>query len=315
MAFRTELKLKPLDFSISHSDELFFLGSCFAENIGQYFESYKFKSNINPLGIIYHPIGLKKLVDVALCENFKPHKRAFYNNGLWSHFDAHSRLSRPDKNDFFDTLQQAKIIAKYNIENANIIFITLGTAWVYRHLESNQIVANCHKLPQKHFEKQLLSLEETQKALSDTINQIMEINPDVNIVFTLSPVRHLKDGFVNNQMSKSILHLAIQNTTYNFDQAVYFPSYELLLDDLREYRFYNNDMLHPSDLALDYIWSKLSDVFFSDLTKSTLLQIDKINKRLNHRFYSPNVEASQKFKLKTQKLIEELETKTLLKMF
>ena len=315
MDFRTELKLKHYDFKISLHDRLFFLGSCFAENMGCYFDGYKFKSTINPFGILYHPLAVKKSVKIALDQSFNPLESAFYFNRVWSHFDAHSKLSSPDKNDLINALQQAKLKTNNNIKNANVIFITLGTAWVYRHIESNQIVANCHKLPQQNFVKELLSLEEIQKALSDTLNQILKVNPDVKIVFTVSPVRHLKDGFVNNQISKSTLHLGIQNILKKFNQVVYFPSYELLLDDLRDYRFYKNDSVHPSDLALDYIWSKLSDAFFDDMTKSTLVEVEKINKRLNHRFFDSESDAAKEFKQKTQKLIQELETKISLKIF
>ncbi|MBS3738916.1 GSCFA domain-containing protein [Mesohalobacter halotolerans] len=315
MDFRTELKLKPYDFTISLNDRLFFLGSCFAENLGSYFDEYKFKSTINPFGILYHPLAVKKSVEIALDKSFNPLESAFYFNGIWSHLDAHSKLSSPNKNDLIHAIQQAKVKTIDNIKNANVIFITLGTAWVYRYIENNQIVANCHKLPQQYFKKELLSLEETQKSLSDTANQILKVNPDVKIVFTLSPVRHLKDGFINNQVSKSTLHIGIQSIVKKIDQAFYFPSYELLLDDLRDYRFFKNDKVHPSDLALDYIWSKVIDTFFDDITKSTLIEVEKISKRLNHRFFDSESEAAQKFKQKTQKLIQELETKISLKLF
>lgn len=309
MKFRTEFNLKPVDFSISHVDKLFFLGSCFAENIGQCFKDYKFKTTINPFGILYHPLAIKNSVDIALNENFEPSKHMFCYNEIWSHYDAHSKLSKNNKTELIKALQQAKSETKDCLENANIVFITLGTAWVYRNSELDHVVANCHKLPQKNFIKEILSLNQVQEALSDIVNQTSTINPKVKIIFTLSPVRHLKDGFVDNQLSKSILHLAIQNTVKRYNQAAYFPSYELLLDDLRDYRYYKNDMLHPNDLAIDYIWSKVSDMFFNDITRGNLITIEKITKRLNHRFFNPKNESSLKFNQETKRLIGELESK------
>ncbi|RRO20862.1 GSCFA domain-containing protein [Flavobacteriaceae bacterium 14752] len=315
MKLRTELALRPFDFSMSHKDKIFFIGSCFAENIGNRFLYNKFNTRINPFGILYHPLAIKKSVDIALNENFDVSVDTFQFNELWSHFDSHSKLSRPNKNDFIDVLQKARLSTKQNIESANFIFITLGTAWVYRHIERDRIVANCHKLPQKYFSKELLTLEVVQDALSDLVSQISKVNPEVKFIFTLSPVRHLKDGFVNNQLSKSILHLAIQSTVNSFKQAFYFPSYELLLDDLRDYRFYKNDLLHPNDLALDYIWSKVNEVFFRENTRSVLKQIDVISKRLNHRFFNPESEASIKFNQHTERLIQDLENKISIKLF
>ncbi len=315
MIFRTEFKLKPFDFSISYNDKLFFLGSCFAENMGNRFTQNKFNTTINPFGVLYHPLAIKKCIDIAQSNNFDVSGGTFQFNELWSHFDSHSKLSRSDKNQFIDALQQARLNTKQNIERANFIFITLGTAWVYRHIEYDRIVANCHKLPQKYFNKELLSLEIIQNALSNLVNQISKVNPEVKFIFTLSPVRHLKDGFVNNQLSKSILYVAIQNTVNSFKQVVYFPSYELLIDDLRDYRFYKNDLLHPNDLALDYVWSKVNEVFFQENTRSVLKQIDVVNKRLNHQFFNPESEASIKFNQYTEKLIQDLETKISNKLF
>ena len=306
MNFRTEFKLKPGQNQITYKHKLLFLGSCFAENIGKYFEYYRFDIQINPFGILYHPSAIKRVIDIALNADYDPYKSSFKHAELWSNFDAHSSLSSLYEKQLISNLNSAQQQTQKSIEYSDFIFITLGTAWVYKHLENNIIVNNCHKLPQKQFEKQLMTLSEVENTLSEIIQKIKHINPNVTVIFTLSPVRHLKDGFVENQRSKSTLHLGIQNVLENFKNTYYFPSYELLLDDLRDYRFYDKDQIHPNTVALDYIWSKLNTVFFSDQTQHLTEKIDAINKRMNHKLFNPESKDSLAFKRKTEDLIDKI---------
>lgn len=306
MNFRKEFKLEPSDLNIKYKDKLFFLGSCFAENISTYFENYKFQVSKNPFGIIYNPLAVERIIEIASAKIYKPHENSFEHNDLWSSFDAHSSLSNPDKEKHLQNLRNARLKTKHALVSSQVIFVSLGTAWIYKHLASQNYVANCHKLPQKQFHKQLLDLGTCTSVLKRIIKKIIALNEDVKIVFTLSPVRHLKDGFIENQQSKSTLHLAIQKSCSFNDNVFYFPSYEILLDDLRDYRFYTSDFLHPNELALDYIWEKLNVAFFEEKTSQDLIKVDKIKKRLAHRFFNPASKDSQRFKTKTQQQIEEL---------
>ncbi len=306
MDFRTEFKLKPFRKSISYKDKLLFLGSCFAENISIYFEQNRFQVNKNPLGILYHPVAINRLLDMALNKNHDPNEFSFNHAGLWSNFDAHSSLSKSKKQELTKTLENAVSETEQLVKQSHFIFITLGSAWVYKLIDNNKIVANCHKLPQNQFKKEFLNLESVENTLDEIVNKVNQVNPDAEIIFTVSPVRHLKDGFINNQMSKAVLHLAIQNYIKKHNNTHYFPSYELVLDDLRDYRFYKNDLLHPNSLALDYIWSKIQEVYFNDKTKALLKQVDVINKRLKHRFFNPNSQDSSAFVAKTDGMIKQL---------
>jgi hypothetical protein len=303
LEFKTTFKIPSSKDKISYADNLLFLGSCFAENISAYFENYKFQVTKNPFGIIYNPHAINRIIDIALNHDYQPEAYSFENNGIWSNFDTHSSLSSIKKEELILNLSQAKSKTHETLKKSNYIFISLGTAWIYKHIELDRYVANCHKIPQKHFQKQLLDLNTTHSILTKLINSISTVNSNAKIIFTLSPVRHLKDGFIENQQSKSILHLAIQEAVNSFKNVSYFPSYELLLDDLRDYRFYDSDFLHPNKLALDYIWSKLQMAFFDDNTLKTLAQVDKINKRLSHRHFYPESDEAMRFDTQTQNLI------------
>jgi hypothetical protein len=306
MDFRKEFKIEPFDLSITYKDRLFFLGSCFAENISTYFENYKFQVSKNPFGIIYSPSAIERIIEIAIDQTDLPEKNSFKHNDLWSSFDSHSSLSHHDKDNHIQNLRNARLRTRDALQSSQVIFISLGTAWVYKDKVSQNYVANCHKLPQRNFHKELLNLETTTSILKRIIDKISALNKDIKIVFTLSPVRHLKDGFIENQQSKSILHLAIQESLSVGKNVFYFPSYEILLDDLRDYRFYASDFLHPNELALNYIWDKLIIAFFDEGTTRDLIKVEKIKKRLAHRFFNPESKDSQSFKRKTEQQIEEL---------
>jgi len=306
MDFRKEFNIKSSDLKITYNDKLFFIGSCFAENISVYFEDYKFQVSKNPFGIIYNPKAIERIIEIATGHTYNPEENCFEHNDQWSSFDAHSSLSSPKKEMHFNNLKKARSETNKALVSAQFIFISLGTAWLYKHVSSNKYVANCHKLPQKQFKKELLDLETATSALNNIVKNILMLNKEAKIVFTLSPVRHLRDGFVENQQSKSTLHLAIQQCLNQNKSAFYFPSYELLLDDLRDYRFYASDFLHPNKLALDYIWEKISIAFFDEKTSQNLAKVDKIKKRLSHRFFNSESKDSQNFKAQTQLQIEEL---------
>lgn len=307
MDFRTEFKIKPFKHKITYNDKVLFIGSCFAENISGYFKTSGFQVEVNPFGILYHPKAIERSINIALDPNYNPEKFTFEHQGIWSNFDAHSSISATSNTALLENLIHSKRKTEQALKTSNFVFISLGTAWVYKHDKDDKIAANCHKLPQNLFSKQILDLETVKHSLENIINDIRSFNSKARIIFTLSPVRHLKDGFIENQISKSTLNLAIHEVINRHDCCDYFPSYELLLDDLRDYRFYDKDMVHPNAIALDYMWKKLTEVVFDNHTLSTLKKVNSINTRLEHRFFNPNSEASIRFKEKTEELIKSLQ--------
>lgn len=303
MKFKTTFDPKSFPFNVGYNDKLLFLGSCFAENISAYFERFKFQVVKNPFGILYNPNAIYKSIDLSIHSAIPITENSFEYNGVWSNFNTHSILSSVSIAEHFSKLEKAKSDLSKALKESNFIFISLGTAWIYKHIALNEYVANCHKMPQNHFKKELLDFDTVNSIINKIIENISALRPDAKIVFTLSPVRHLKDGFVENQMSKSTLHLAIQQATNNYEQAFYFPSYEFLLDDLRDYRYYASDFVHPNQMALDYIWTKIEKLFFEDNTLKLMDKVDKINKRLAHRFFNPKHTEAIDFQNKTEDLI------------
>lgn len=307
MNLQTQIPLeKEARNPISYDSKVFLLGSCFSENIGNKLEYFRFQSQQNPFGILFHPKAIEKLITDAINERVFTEKEIFLLNEQWHCFDAHSNLSSPNKEELLTNLNHAIQTTKQQLKESTHIIITLGTAWVYRHVESDQIVANCHKVPQKKFLKELLSVDEITESLEAIISIIREINPVANFIFTVSPVRHLKDGFVQNQQSKAHLIAAIQQVVEPRKKNYYFPSYEIMMDELRDYRFYKEDMIHPNPTAINYIWDKFVSTWFSEDSLSITEKVDKIQKGLQHKPFNPDSEAHQKFLTKIEEDINSL---------
>lgn len=277
------------------------MGSCFSENIGKKLEYYKFQTLQNPFGILFHPLAIENLIQKALGQYEYSEGDIFQSDGRWHCFDAHSELTSGSKEVLLKGLNDALMNTANALKEASHIMITLGTAWVYEHKERNTIVANCHKVPQKEFSKKLLSPAEIESSLQNVMALIQKVNPNVQIIFTISPVRHLKDGFVENQRSKSVLISAIHATIGVPPlgaRGLYFPSYEIMMDELRDYRFYKEDMVHPNALAIDYIWEKFRSVWISEQACEAMAKVAEIQKGLAHRPFDEKSDAHQKF-LKT----------------
>jgi hypothetical protein len=279
------------------------LGSCFAENMAVKFDYFKFENICNPFGIIFNPVSIEKIIHKAVNQKLFTEKDLFFHNERWHCFDVHSDLSNPDKEDLISNLNAIIISTKQQLQEASHIIITYGTSWVYRNIATDMIVANCHKLPQASFSKEILSIETIKKSMQNTLDLIQKINPTVNFIFTVSPVRHLKDGFVENQLSKAHLiaaiHKVLQVPPLGAEGA-YFPSYEIMMDELRDYRFYAEDMLHPSQLAIDYIWERFSETTISEESHLIMNEVETIQKGLTHRPFNPNSESHQQFLSKLQ---------------
>lgn len=307
MQFRTAITISESQFPIDYHSEILSLGSCFAVNIAAKLDYYKFKNNCNPFGIIFNPVSIEKLTEKVVNKQYFTEKDIFFHNDLWHCFEVHSELSNPDKEVFLSLLNQLINSTHEQITKSTHFQITYGTAWVYRNIESQEIVANCHKVPQKQFTKEILSVETIQTSIQNTIRLIQSLNPEAKFVLTVSPVRHIKDGFVENNLSKAHLISAIHSThnsqliTYN-----YFPSYEIMMDDLRDYRFYAEDMLHPNQVAIDYIWQRFKETFISKTAFAIMDEVEGIQKGLSHRSFNPESESHQKFVAKLQARITKL---------
>lgn len=295
MTFQISIPIHKSDFLIDYSSKLVSFGSCFAENMGDKFDYFKFSTITNPFGIIFNPISLEKIIFRSINKKYFTEKDIFYHNEAWHCYEVHSELSNPEKEEFLTTLNQLIDTTNWHIEKATHCLITLGTSWVYKHIESDAIVANCHKVPQKQFVKELLSVADIQASINNIISEIQSINPNAKFIFTVSPVRHIKDGFVENNVSKSHLIIAIYHFLSKTTSSIYFPSYEIMMDELRDYRFYAEDMLHPNQTAIDYIWMKFSENYINETEFETMQHVSEIQKSLSHRPFNPNSESHLKF--------------------
>ncbi|MFK2821189.1 GSCFA domain-containing protein [Flavobacteriaceae sp. LMIT009] len=308
MNFRTKISLsKQSHGQISYDSNLLLLGSCFAENIGCKLEYFKFQSSVNPFGILFHPIAIEKLILKAINEENFTEEDIFYLNERWHCFNAHSSLSANSKEELLESLNKALNTLNQQLNNSTHIIITLGSAWVYRYIETNSIVTNCHKVPQKKFIKELLSVEDIVESLDSIVSLVKNVNADASIVFTVSPVRHLKDGFVENNRSKSHLLSAVHQVVEPRRVLYYFPSYEIMMDELRDYRFYEEDMIHPNALAIDYIWERFKEVCISEQSFSTMDDVETIQKGLSHKPFNPESEQHQKFLANLEKKRENIQ--------
>lgn len=307
MQFRTQIPLSKTNNPIDYNSKVLSFGSCFAENMADKFDYFKFQNETNPFGIIFNPVSIEKIIDSAVHEKWFTEKDVFFHNERWHSFDVHSDLSNSDRQELLETLNKAISETHKQLKEATHIIITYGTSWIYRNLESEQIVANCHKVPQKQFLKELLSVDAIEKSIQNIINLIQTLNSDINFIFTISPVRHIKDGFAENQLSKShlfaALHQVLKTHNSKFITADYFPSYEIMMDELRDYRFYGEDMLHPNSVAIDYIWHKFSENYIAENAISIMNEIEEIQKSLRHRSFNPESEQHQKFLAKLQQRI------------
>lgn len=284
---------------IDYDSEVVSLGSCFAVNMAEKLDYFQFRQTVNPFGILFHPVAIEKFMGFAASEKRFSKTDIFCHNERWHSFDAHSDLSDPDQARLLDNLNSAAMRACTQLKNATHVIITYGTAWVYRDKASGNLVANCHKVPQSHFSKTILSVGEIQQSIENTIAIIQKVNPKAQIIFTVSPVRHLKDGFAENQRSKANLISALHHVLQN-QSAVYFPSYEIVMDELRDYRFYAEDMIHPNAVAIDYIWQRFSETHISEAVYPVMEKVAGIRKGLAHRSFHAGSESHKQFLAKLQ---------------
>ena len=295
--------------SIDHSDQILMMGSCFSEHIGKKLIDRKFNVVLNPFGILYHPLAISKALTRLIDNNpftmydlrmEEDRYVSFYHHGKFNHSEPLIMLKRI--NESFDKGRKQLLEADY-------LFITWGTAFGYSHIESKgQIVANCHKIPGKFFDKSLVMPKKIIETYLELFKSIKQLNPTLKIILTVSPVKHLKDGLVNNNLSKSVLLLAAHQLKNEADNVSYFPAYELITDDLRDYRFFAKDMAHPSEEAIEYVWDYFKGSFWDDSTNLLSKRVESVLNALQHRSLHPENKAHQVFVKSVKFKIAELET-------
>ena len=308
MNFCTKVDLPATDFKIDYNSRLAFFGSCFTDNISAQFTERKFHVLVNPFGTVYNPVSLESQIKAITDGKVFGENDVFKDercDGLWHCWDAHSSLSAHAREECVDKLNAATTQARDFLRKADAVFITLGTAFVYYLKDSGKPVSNCHRQDPNLFTRRMISVDEATEAICETIASIRQLNPHAHIVFTVSPLRHMSDGAHSNNLSKATLQLAIHNALEK-TAAEYFPSYEIVMDELRDYRFYAEDMIHLSKTAEDYIFERMVETYYDSITRENIAKVEKFLKMANHRIQDENSPATQEFKEKLAKQAAEL---------
>lgn len=304
MKLYTSVDIAPSPKKIDYNDKILLLGSCFADNIGTKFGEYYFQTTVNPYGTLYNPASIAKAIsgigngvsDIGIVEH----------NGLWHSLSHHGSFSRADKEDLVRACEQSRVQLREALQQASIMIITFGTAWVYEY--EDKVVANCHKLPTNRFVRRRMTVDE----IVEIWQPILAAMPDKHWIFTVSPIRHIKDGLHENQISKAILLQAVDRlTAKQLDSPIgglsYFPSYEIMLDELRDYRFYAEDMVHPSAVAVDYIWQRFVDTYMTADTQNEMRTLHQLWRDCHHRFLHPDSPDAQQFAAHIKTRLQQLQ--------
>ncbi len=305
MKFRTEIDINPLEIGIDYTDKILSIGSCFASSIGAKMEHACFDTTINPTGVLFNPLSIaQSLSRYESCEAILPEEINQSRDGVWFDYGSHGSLSAQSAEQTLQNINQAIERGHRALRESNWAIITLGSAWVYRLKESGAVVANCHKQPSQLFSRELLSVSEVTSSLEGLLNSSLS---GKNIIVTLSPIRHLGDGLEENGLSKATLRVAISEICRRYRNVSYFPSYEILLDDLRDYRFYAEDMVHPSNSAIEYIWHHFRSSVISPSAQSLMERVERVVKATQHRPRHPLSEEHAAFCRHNIELISSIE--------
>ncbi|MDR0866098.1 MAG: GSCFA domain-containing protein [Candidatus Symbiothrix sp.] len=283
MKFRTEITVPSPGFHISHTDKILLTGSCFVSTISTRMQESGFTVDVNPFGIVYNPASLANGLTDLINNKTYTEENLFLHQGLYHSFSHHSRFSGTSIETVLQKINASISHSSGFLRQANLLIITFGTANTYRLVSSGEVVSNCHKLPAQSFIEERLTISQITGRWNILIKELQALNPDLKILFTVSPIRHWKDGANANQLNKAILLLAVNELTDTHPQCYYFPSYEIMLDDLRDYRFYAADLIHPNAQAIDYIWEKFGEAYFDKKTMELNKEYEKKQKALNHR--------------------------------
>lgn len=299
--FRTTFQISPSVNKISLDSQVLTMGSCFADVVGNQLRDNKLDVLVNPFGTLFNPLSIFKIISPTYTQ--VDERLYVENQKMWFHYDFHSQFISNSKENLSEQINQTLFAINYQLPTTNYLLITFGTAFIYRLLNPQTYVANCHKMPNNLFEKELLSVKDICKSFAILHKELKEINPTLKIVLTVSPVRHTKDGIPENQVSKSILRAACHYLTTDYQNVEYFPSYEIMMDDLRDYRFYKPDLIHPNEVAEQYIFEKFSETYFDEDLQNFIKEWTSIQNALNHRPFNEKSENHQMF---LKKLLEDL---------
>lgn len=283
--YYTEVGLEKYEWKLGYSDKILFMGSCFTENIGDIMHGLKFQTNINPFGIVYNPKSIALSLQRLMAKQLYQASDLFEQNDYWGSFDFHGRYSGPSAEEALTGMNRQVEKGHQFLQQADYLVLTFGTAWAFELKQTGQTVANCHKFQATDFMRYRLTPGEIVEEFKELLSALWKFNPNLKILFTVSPIRHLKDGANGNQLSKSTLLLAIDRliTGFGKERCAYFPSYEIVMDELRDYRFYAADLVHLSPVAIEHIWTKFKSCFFNAETNKIMAEIEKITKSMNHR--------------------------------
>jgi hypothetical protein len=305
MELRRELIIREYKEQLHLPDRVMLCGSCFTEHLGEKFNQFHFPVLQNPNGIIFNPVSISKSITSYISNKKYTPSDIFYTREWWTSWDHHTQFSHSDQEVLLQMINGAQQQAHDFLKSADWLIITLGSAFVYQ-LENGEVVANCHKVPADKFRKKLLPLVDVLSVLDNMIHRLFLYNPKLKIIFTISPVRHLRDGFIENNRSKAVLIEAVHHLVEKFSRLYYFPAYELVIDDLRDYRFYAEDMVHPNYLATDYVWDKFTEACINKPSREIMRQINEINAARAHKPFQPESSAHKAFLQKNLEKVKSL---------
>jgi hypothetical protein len=311
VAFFTPVEITPAPFTSGYSRKHIFIGSCFAENMGFKMQDLKFTADVNPFGILFNPASAAACINRLVSGKLFTENELFYHEGLWHSFQHHGRFSAPSPLKALSGINERLMFSAEFLRKADFLVLTFGTAWVYELKSSGVTVSNCHKVQASEFRRFRLSVDQVVTTVKDSLEQLWKVNPGIRVIFTVSPVRHLKDGATGNQLSKATLLLAAETLVQSagHDRSVYFPAYELMMDELRDYRYYAEDMVHPSPVAVDFIREKFTDWFLDKESRETAGKIIPLIQARDHRPLNRDTIEYQNFVQSQMKKIDEITKK------
>lgn len=303
MNLRTEIRINAYDFQLEPESLVLTFGSCFSDVIGNFLCNNKFNALSNPYGTVYNLKSMADILESVMNPDWQIDRTLIIEQqGIFFHYGFHSEISGETEKEIVKRINQLHKKTAKHLANTNFLIITLGTSWVYE--KNSVVVSNCHKIPASTFSKRLLSYQEQKDILESLVTNLQQFNPSIKIILTVSPVRHIKDGISENSISKAILRMLCDHAVSKISNVYYFPSYEVMIDDLRDYRFYKEDLIHPTQMAEDYITALFSKAVFSEETLKILEEWSKIRTALNHKPFNPKSEAHQSFLINLQKKIK-----------
>lgn len=310
MKLQLEYSIKPATSIINTSHSIISIGSCFAENIAQKLLTFQFKTLLNPNGIVFNPHAIFTQLNHYLVNNKITANELIQHDGLWHSMLHHGSFSGADKESVIEQIHQSTMQAHEALKSADYLMITFGSAWVYQYLPTKTFVSNNHKLDGKLFEKSLLNAADLKSAFDSFYQNLKQVNPNIKLIFTVSPVRYIRDGLYENNLSKAVLHQLVYDIVLeNKSDCYYFPAYEIVIDELRDYRFYKQDMVHPNDLSIDYVWKRFMDACMDENTKQFILDYEKYLLLVNHKPLHTESLSYQKYLDQLVNLQQQLNTK------